>query len=84
MGHSCDFWGNYEADLQRNVDMGCTAMRFSLEWHRIVPRRSQVDPEGIAHYHRILDTMDRCAARRALQRLCVGGCLRFFHKRNVK
>ena len=56
---SCDFWHNFEADLQRNVDMGCTSMRFSLEWHRIEPYRGQIDLEGIAHYHRILDTMDR-------------------------
>lgn len=59
VNHSCDFWKNFDADLQRNVDMGCTSMRFSLEWHRIEPYRGQIDLEGIAHYHRILDTMER-------------------------
>ena len=59
MGHSCNFWEHYEADLQRNVDMGCTAMRFSLEWHRIEPQRGQIDSDAIAHYHKILSVMDR-------------------------
>jgi len=59
-GHSCNFWENYEADLQRNVDMGCTSMRFSLEWHRIEPQRGQISSDAIAHFHKILDVMDRC------------------------
>ena len=59
-GHSCNFWENYEADLRRNVDMGCTSMRFSLEWHRIEPQRGQINADAIAHFHKILDVMDKC------------------------
>ena len=60
VGHSCNFWENYESDLQRNVNMGCTSMRFSLEWHRIEPQRGQISSDAIAHYHQILNVMDRC------------------------
>jgi beta-glucosidase/6-phospho-beta-glucosidase/beta-galactosidase len=62
VGHSCNFWENYEADLQRNVDMGCTSMRFSLEWHRIEPERGQFSSDAIAHYHKILSVMEKCVA----------------------
>ena len=60
--HSCNFWDNYEADLRRNVDMGCTSMRFSLEWHRIEPHRGQISSEAIAHYHAILTVMEKCVS----------------------
>ena len=58
--HSCNFWENYETDLQRNVAMGCTSMRCSLEWHRIEPERGQISSDAIAHFHKILDVMDKC------------------------
>jgi len=39
--------------------MGCTSMRFSLEWHRIEPQRGQISSDAIAHFHKILDVMDK-------------------------
>ena len=47
------------ADIARNHSMGCTALRLSLEWHRIEPQRGQIDREAIAHYHKILDVLEK-------------------------
>ena len=58
-GMSCDFWNHFEEDIARNHAMGCDALRFSLEWHRIVPRHGQIDREAIARYHAMLDVMEK-------------------------
>ncbi|KAF8057245.1 RSP2 [Scenedesmus sp. PABB004] len=55
---SNDFWTHYEADVQLAASLGCNALRLSLEWARIVPRRGQVDAAAIARYHAILDACD--------------------------
>lgn len=58
-GKSCDFWNFYEADIARNAAMGCTALRMSLEWHRIEPQRGEIDRDAIAVYHKMLDVMEK-------------------------
>lgn len=60
-GVSCDFWNHFEGDIARAHSMGCTAFRFSLEWHRIVPQRGQIDREAIARYHAMLDAFEKRA-----------------------
>lgn len=58
-GVSCDFWNHFEGDIARAHSMGCTAFRFSLEWHRIVPQQGRIDREAIARYHAMLDAFEK-------------------------
>jgi beta-glucosidase/6-phospho-beta-glucosidase/beta-galactosidase len=62
VGKSCNFWEFYADDIRRNADMNCNALRFSLEWNRIEPKRGEINQEAISKYHKILDELERYAA----------------------
>jgi beta-glucosidase len=52
-------WGRYEEDIAIAADIGSNALRLSLEWSRIYPRRGTIDKAAIQHYHKIFDCMER-------------------------
>ena len=56
---SCDFWNHFEADIARAHSMGCTAFRFSIEWHHVVPQKGRIDRDAIARYHAMLDVFEK-------------------------
>lgn len=53
-GDACDHFHRYRADFDLLHALGHTAHRFSLEWSRIEPRPSQLDPTAIEHYREVL------------------------------
>jgi beta-glucosidase len=57
IGQAIDFWNRYEEDLDLAKGMGLNSFRLSLEWSRIEPRRGEIDPAAVKHYHDVLDAV---------------------------
>jgi beta-glucosidase len=49
----------YGQDNQLTAGLGCNALRTSIEWCRIEPKPGVIDPEAVAHYHRVLADMKK-------------------------
>ncbi|NLI77760.1 MAG: glycoside hydrolase family 1 protein [Candidatus Riflebacteria bacterium] len=49
----------FDEDLALAAGMGLNAFRTSIEWSRIEPRQGQIDPAGVAYYHRMFAGMRR-------------------------
>lgn len=47
----------YAEDAALAKGLGCNAFRTSIEWSRIEPKPGVIDPEAVAYYHRLLDTL---------------------------
>lgn len=53
-----DHYHRYPEDVALMAEMGFTAYRFSIAWSRIIPDGDgEVNPAGIAHYHRLIDEL---------------------------
>ena len=57
-----DFFRHYGDAVQWMKDMGMSSFRFSISWSRIMhwdgeTRRMQLNPQGIASYHALLDAL---------------------------
>jgi beta-glucosidase len=57
-GRACDHYNQYEADFDLAKVLGHTAHRFSVEWARIEPEEGRFDPEAIAHYRAVLQSLN--------------------------
>jgi len=57
-GRACDHYSQYEADFDLAKELGHTAHRFSVEWARIEPEEGRFDPEAIAHYRAVLQSLN--------------------------
>lgn len=54
---SCDFYNNYQADIDFVKQMNMDVFRFSIAWSRILPNGTgQVNQKGIDFYHKVIDT----------------------------
>ncbi|HNV71950.1 MAG TPA: family 1 glycosylhydrolase [Candidatus Ozemobacteraceae bacterium] len=56
-GRAANGFELFEADLDRARAMGLNAFRTSIEWGRIEPRQGEIDPAGVAFYHRLFQGM---------------------------
>lgn len=57
-GLACDWWGGrWREDLDRAVEGGQNAHRFSVEWSRIQPAQDRWDESALDHYHQMLQGM---------------------------
>lgn len=55
---ACDHYHLFEEDVRRMRALGVKNYRFSISWPRILPMgRGKVNPEGIAFYNRLIDTL---------------------------
>jgi beta-glucosidase len=59
-GRAIDQWNRYGEDLDLAKGMGLSSLRLSIEWSRIEPRRGEIDPAAVQHYH---DVLAACHAR---------------------
>lgn len=57
-GRACDHYSQYKADFDLAKELGHTAHRFSVEWARIEPEEGRFDPEAIAHYRAVLQSLN--------------------------
>lgn len=55
---AADHYHRFREDVALFAELGLKAYRFSVAWTRILPEGSgEVNPEGIAFYHRLIDTL---------------------------
>lgn len=49
-GYACDFWAKYPEDIPLITELGCNALRISVEWTAIEPVEGQFNQEALDHY----------------------------------
>lgn len=52
-----DFWERYPEDIPLMREMNHNAARIGLEWARIEPEQGRFDPDALAHYRKMIETM---------------------------
>lgn len=53
---ACDFYNNYQQDIDLVKTLNIPNFRFSIAWSRILPTgEGQVNQAGIDHYHKVID-----------------------------
>lgn len=65
-GRACDYWNLYAQDNQLAADLGCNALRLSLEWSRIEPKEGEFSAEALEHYRKILLDLKEKKLQRAV------------------
>ncbi len=58
-GIAVDHYHRYEEDFTWAESLGHNAYRFSIEWSRVEPVEGYYDQEAIAHYHRVLSSLQQ-------------------------
>ncbi len=54
-GDACDSYHRYEEDIAMLAGFGLSCYRFSIEWSRIEPTRSQFSVAELDHYKRVIE-----------------------------
>ena len=54
---ACDHYNRYQEDVQLISELGVDSYRFSIAWPRIFPEKGKFNPEGMAFYHRLIDSL---------------------------
>ncbi len=53
---ACDFYHNYERDIEMIKSLNMDVFRFSISWPRIIPDGSgKVNQKGLDFYHKVID-----------------------------
>ncbi|SEO66802.1 GH1 family beta-glucosidase [Aquisalimonas asiatica] len=52
---ACEHYHRWPEDLDLVQDLGFDAYRLSISWPRVMPRRGEVNPEGLRFYEQIID-----------------------------
>ncbi|WP_158372824.1 glycoside hydrolase family 1 protein [Cellulosimicrobium cellulans] len=53
-----DHYHRFAEDVELFAELGLTAYRFSVSWSRVIPDGDgEVNPDGIAFYHRLVDAL---------------------------
>ncbi len=53
---ACDFYHNYETDIELVKSLNMDVFRFSVAWSRVLPEGTgQVNQKGIDFYHKVID-----------------------------
>ncbi|WP_324613601.1 glycoside hydrolase family 1 protein [Agromyces kandeliae] len=58
-GDACDSYHRYGEDVRLLADAGYTAYRFGIEWARIEPRPGMISKAQLAHYRRMIETVQQ-------------------------
>jgi beta-glucosidase len=57
-GRAIDHWNRYDEDFALLAELGHQVHRFSIEWSRIEPVEGVIDEDVVAHYGRVLDSLE--------------------------
>jgi len=55
-GQACDSYNRYSEDFELCKQLNTNAVRLSIEWARIEPRRGMYDTKALEHYKKVLKT----------------------------
>jgi beta-glucosidase len=58
-----DSYHRYDEDAKLLANLGVQAYRMSLAWARLMHANGSVNAAGVAHYHRVLDALDKFGIR---------------------
>jgi beta-glucosidase len=58
-GDACRHYQRFDEDFALAAADGHNAHRLSIEWSRIEPERDRIDPEAVAHYHAVFESLRR-------------------------
>ncbi|MFD0794098.1 GH1 family beta-glucosidase [Mucilaginibacter litoreus] len=54
--HACDFYNEYQRDIDLVKNLNIPNFRFSIAWSRILPKgKGEINQLGIAHYNSVID-----------------------------
>ncbi len=60
IGAANDYWHHYHDDHANVEELGCNALRITIEWARVEPKEGRYDADAVSHYREILqDLHDR-------------------------
>jgi beta-glucosidase len=62
-GAACRHYERFDEDFALAESDGHNSHRLSLEWSRIMPERGRVDVAAVAHYHAVLESLERRGLR---------------------
>jgi len=62
-GVACRHYERFDEDFALAEADGHNAHRLSFEWSRIMPERGRIDAEAVAHYHAVLESLERRGLR---------------------
>ncbi|MCI6465665.1 MAG: family 1 glycosylhydrolase [Faecalicatena sp.] len=54
---ACDHYHHWQEDVEIMGQIGLNAYRFSISWSRVVPRRGEVNPQGILFYKNLVHAL---------------------------
>lgn len=54
---ACDHYHRYKEDVALMAELGLKSYRFSISWPRIIPKRGEVNPQGIQFYSDLVDEL---------------------------
>ncbi len=56
IGDACNFYQNFEKDVELAASLNLKVFRFSISWTRILPDGfGKINPKGVSFYHRVID-----------------------------
>lgn len=58
-GLAANHYELFDQDFELAERLGHDAHRFSIEWAKIEPEEGRIDPEAIAHYHRVFASLKK-------------------------
>jgi beta-glucosidase len=62
-GDACRHYERFDEDFALAHADGHNAHRLSFEWSRIMPERGKIDAAAVAHYHAVLESLERHGLR---------------------
>jgi len=62
-GAACRHYERFDEDFALAAADGHNAHRLSFEWSRIAPERGRIDAAAVAHYHAVLESLERHGLR---------------------
>ncbi len=57
VGKACDHWNRYEEDFQHIQNFGANAYRYSIEWCKVEPQKTQWNIQALEHYQKMFQAL---------------------------
>lgn len=54
---ACDHYHHFSEDVALMKELGLKSYRFSISWPRVIPKKGQINPRGIAFYKKLVNEL---------------------------